>query len=377
MRSTEGQRLLALDHLRALAAALVFYWHGLRYLRIETSVVPSNWILSLFEEGWAGVSLFIAITGFMFTVMTHGREIHYFPFLRNRFLRIFPLLFLVMLFAVSYKDLSPTALFAFFNLLGGGVVFGTWSLVVEWQYYVAYPFIRDTIVRTKEDKKTILWGKTLTACLGLAVIFMFFRMAYYFEKSQVQGLAYWTLFGQAEAFITGMIAGLAYIQFRGRFYAISVAILIVTILSILFANHQFNLSGGFYPLPKRAPSPSPIWLVWPTISALLWGSLIFSYCMVAERYKGHISRFFAGVGSVSYSTYMLHFISLPLIAKLLPGELRFAPFSDNINNAFLLLMIWFYPATLVLSKISFELIEKPFLGRRVAYLGPRNSSASM
>lgn len=101
---------------------------GVRY-----DYVAGDWFTSLIEEGWVGVSLFMAITGFMFTVLTHGREIHYGQFLLNRFLRIFPLLFLVTLYSATYNKSASHSMMLLFNLLGGGVVFGTWTLVVEAQ----------------------------------------------------------------------------------------------------------------------------------------------------------------------------------------------------------------------------------------------------
>ena len=93
---------------------------------ISTDYVPTNLILSLFEEGYVGVSLFMCITGFIFTVLTHDKDIQFLPFLRNRFLRLFPLIFLITLFGVSTLGASQDSMFTFFNLLGGGVIFGTW-----------------------------------------------------------------------------------------------------------------------------------------------------------------------------------------------------------------------------------------------------------
>ena len=180
MRSTDGRQILGLDHLRALAAILVFYFHGIHQLGVPTDIVPRNWILSLFEEGWVGVSLFITLTGFMFTVLTHGKKIDYFPFLKNRVLRLFPLIFLVTLFAIRIDEKIPnTALFIFFNLLGGGAVFGTWTLAIEFQFYLASPFLRDRLMQRGGWRSVLI-------CLCLVAFFAMLRVAFYVEKGEVQ-----------------------------------------------------------------------------------------------------------------------------------------------------------------------------------------------
>ncbi len=76
MKPTSGGYIVGLDHLRALAAFMVLYWHTIRYWEPWT-YVPTYWVASVFEEGWLGVSLFIVITGFVFTTLAHGKSIDY------------------------------------------------------------------------------------------------------------------------------------------------------------------------------------------------------------------------------------------------------------------------------------------------------------
>jgi peptidoglycan/LPS O-acetylase OafA/YrhL len=362
-----GNYVIGLDHLRALAALLVFFWHGIHQRGIDVAAVPNNWVASLFEEGWVGVTLFITITGFVFTVITHGKVIDYLGFLKNRVLRLFPLIFLVTLYSVYSQGTNQQSLITFFSLLGGGTVYGTWTLVVEFQFYISYPFLRDTLIR-EEPRKTVL------NCLVFCFFFVVLRLAYFYAKGNAQEIAYWTIFGQADAFIAGILAGLAYIHFRANPLnwapQIYIGILVVTTTAILGLDHWFNETGGFYLRPAY-PSTSMIWVFWPTISAVLWAVVVGSYSLLTLQMTGRLMNAIAYLGAISYSTYMLHFITLPLCSKLFDTYIAVHFFDAKIWNESVILMLFHYPITIVMSAISFELIEKAFLKQRTPYLTDR------
>ena len=89
MRSEQTAYLERLDHLRLLAAALVVCFHA--FHRQVGDLKPDNPLLSLIDEGHTGIGLFMVISGFIFTVISHGSAIDYAGFLRNRLVRIYPL----------------------------------------------------------------------------------------------------------------------------------------------------------------------------------------------------------------------------------------------------------------------------------------------
>lgn len=100
MKSTSGAHYLALDHVRAVAAMLVFVWHfthGAKGYPVPFAGVPFWGPLVLFDEGHVGVALFMTLSGYLFAKLLDGKIIIYHLFLWNRFLRLFPLLFLVLL----------------------------------------------------------------------------------------------------------------------------------------------------------------------------------------------------------------------------------------------------------------------------------------
>lgn len=95
MRSSSGSYYPCLDHVRALAAFLVFYWHCV-HIGVDTKVLPAFPSFSVLEEGWTGVALFMTLSGYLFARIIGDSSIHYLPFLWNRLVRLGPLLAVVI-----------------------------------------------------------------------------------------------------------------------------------------------------------------------------------------------------------------------------------------------------------------------------------------
>ena len=354
----------SIDHMRALAAALVFYWHGIHQRGVKFTVVPDNWILSLFEEGWIGVTLFITITGFIFTTITADSDIDYMRFMRNRVLRILPLMFIIMLFHVTFGKIDTYSLFLFFNLMGGGLIPGAWTLAIEFQFYSAYPYLRKRLVHDR-------LSRTIIACLGLALFFFFFRYCFFASRGHVQALTYWTIFGQIDAFLSGIIGGLVYLRAKKAPIAhqreIAGLIFVISGFAVLLAMSSFNARGGFYGTAK-----SSIWLGWLSLMSILCGTMITSYVILLRGIKNRISRWFGYIGEISYSTYLLHFLTLGVASKIYATYLGYQFSPDQLTNQTLILLLFHYPLTLILSAISYEVIEKSF-HHKTDYLRPLES----
>lgn len=353
---------------------MVLYWHTIRYWEPPT-YVPTYWVASVFEEGWLGVSLFIVITGFVFTTLTHGKSIEYTSFLKNRFLRIFPLLFVVMLFAVVTKKGDPMLLLVFANLLGGGAVYGTWTLIVEWQFYIAFPFLRSALT-ARRLRTTIV--KCLTFCLFFILLRAIFQndgpvVVNNTTTAALQSMAYWTILGQADAFLFGIIAGHVYLATRSadRRWLLPIAGVGFALVCVggAWLFHQFNIAGGFYNQPSY-PSNAPIWIIWPTICGAIFGAFVCGYCLLTQKFTGRIARSIAYLGVISYSTYMLHFITYPAVQKIYLQYLWYTFTPDRFTQGTIIVLFIQYPAALLVSALSYRFIEKPFLAHRVPYLKP-------
>ena len=155
--------LPALDALRGVAIVLVLF-HNLSIFIPRGTIADKLWN-AFVEAGWVGVQLFFVLSGFLITAILlddrdRPRVIR--AFYVRRFLRIFPLYYALLLLyfvlvppfvpalqrpfaeAVWYwLYLSNWSWFAYGILPGLGHV---WSLAVEEQFYVAWPWVA---VRTR------------------------------------------------------------------------------------------------------------------------------------------------------------------------------------------------------------------------------------
>jgi peptidoglycan/LPS O-acetylase OafA/YrhL len=150
-----GRHLGQLDILRGIAILAVIAYHASNHLK---------WAMfsNLVNYGWCGVDLFFVISGFLITgILLKSRNDggYFVNFYMRRVLRIWPLYFaflflmLVLLptvapgaMAQSAQSAQPAWSFPLFlqNLLVQKKIVGplgiTWSLAIEEQFYMAWPF---------------------------------------------------------------------------------------------------------------------------------------------------------------------------------------------------------------------------------------------
>jgi peptidoglycan/LPS O-acetylase OafA/YrhL len=101
-------------------------------------------------------------------------------------------------------------------------------------------------------------------------------------------------------------------------------------------------------------SRSMYWIMWPTVQAMMWGTLLIVYLLSYATMPG--SAILANFGKWSYSAYVWHV----LLIELLKGKFLWMP-----SYLFGLLVV--LPATLIVSFASYKLIELPFLSLRSSY----------
>jgi peptidoglycan/LPS O-acetylase OafA/YrhL len=147
MKSSSGFYRPGLDQLRGLAIYLVFCWHFVHSDNIVTLTGEQAawWPLNVVNQGFAGVSLFMVLSGYLFAGLTEGRDIRWGAFLRNRALRLLPLLVVVML-AALVKFSAQGKLDEWVKRLSWGWLMpslpqGAWSITVEAHYYLLLPLL--------------------------------------------------------------------------------------------------------------------------------------------------------------------------------------------------------------------------------------------
>ena len=325
--------------------------------------------MGFLEEGYTGVSLFITLTGFIFTYIIADKDIDYKKFIYNRFIRIFPLLFVATLFSSFYisgvNKGDPLTMTKFFNLFGGGTLNGSWTLVIEFQFYLLFP-IAYAYFREKYQGR---YYKYLPFILFI-MLGTIFRLIYFSKHGNFQEIAYWSIFGRIDQFMFGIMAALLLIDLKDMSATTKkhfglVVFLIGTSTLIVFYFY-FNQHGGYYHRPSY-PSPSRLWLLIPTMEGALYGMMIFGWICFSSGWNNILSKSLSYLGAISYSTYLLHIPALDFL-HFVVNKLGIS-FSENpfVNGSLLILFV-LYPAIILFSSLSYELIEKPFLSKRVKYL---------
>lgn len=163
MSNTSFQRLIALDGVRGLAVTLLVLSHFMISKEWEST---DTW--KIVHGGWLGVDLFFVLSGFLITgilIDTRDKATYFGSFFKRRLLRIFPLYYfclLIALFCVYFIEKAPERLTGY-DSMGWFFAYASniaialkdawtyqsdivtmghfWSLAVEEQFYLVWPFV--------------------------------------------------------------------------------------------------------------------------------------------------------------------------------------------------------------------------------------------
>ncbi len=357
MKSTSGAHYLALDHVRALAALIVFTWHFLHSINgypVPFSQAPVIFPLALLDEGHTGVALFMVLSGYLFSKLLSNKKIDYKKFLWNRGLRLLPLLLLVIvirLFITAYSSINSDEITNYLLSIAEGLIApslpnGGWSITVEFHFYLILPLL------------LILLSKSRMTMGGILVAAIALRWLIYENYGEVQNLAYFTIVGRIDQFLLGMLAYHFGSSMRGRHFSMAMA-------SVLFCAFywKFDALGGFMRSPGY-PSTNPIWIIMGTLEGLFFALFISWYDTSFKHSTGFASSMLAKVGEYSYSIYLLHMFFVFSAARFIHENIM------DISN-FYTALAWAlvcFGLMLPIAGASYRIIEMPFMKWRRPYI---------
>jgi peptidoglycan/LPS O-acetylase OafA/YrhL len=204
--AVSGQHLPALDGLRGLAILIVLFWH----------YYSPAWF-----PGWIGVDLFFVLSGYLITaklVATAGRPDYYSAFYLRRILRVFPLYYAILIaFYLSVhffmkKENLPTISFYtthwlnFFTFTQNWTIIRfnpaltdrsleqTWSLAIEEQFYLLWPFALTLLPKN---------SYRLYIFIALILLVLIGRIICYFNAPSADHLFYFNTFLRLDAILAG------------------------------------------------------------------------------------------------------------------------------------------------------------------------------
>ena len=286
-----------INGLRGWAVILVLFFH---------------YELLNFYGGFIGVDIFFVISGFLMTyIISNSYEANRFTisnFYSRRAKRIIPALIILIIFVlvVGFIILPPNELLQLAKHAGSSALFlsnftymdeagyfdtissnkwllHTWSLSVEWQFYLIYPLILKIVYSIAPKHKKILW-------LFIFHILAFLSLYYFSIKSSAikEEFGFFMLPARAWELIAGSIA--FYVLnlkiFKSKIKFVSDICILLLILSSLFISDAYRWPSSYTLIP--------VFLTFLIIINNANNSLLLG---------NKVLQFF---GNISYSLYLWH-----------------------------------------------------------------------
>ena len=344
---------IEIDGLRGISILLVVLYHA---------------GINLFHSGFVGVDIFFVISGYLITSLILKQDFDFNKFFEGRVRRLLPGLLVMLIITspiiffisndqkyltnLSYSIYSIIFFFSnfYFHTKSGyfneesqiNPFLHTWSLSIEWQFYLIFPFIFYFLLKTFGRNLIIIFFVIILVNLILIQIggnlkttypyveddFFYFRESVYFN--------FFSPLSRVWEFLIGSVCSLI-VFYKKEIKSNNFLLLLgyFFILVSIFIIDELN----FYP---------NIFTVLPTFGTAL---VILYENKYSLFYKIISSNPFVFFGKISYSLYLWHF-PIIVIYKLIFFEFNY------LSLIFVLIL-----STLI-SYISWIYVEKPFRDRK-------------
>lgn len=364
---TKDSRLYGLDHLRAIAIIMVFFYH----YPIVSGGQPS-WLPGLVRFGWTGVDLFFVLSGFLiasqlFDQIRKAESISLRDFFLKRFFRIIPaywvtlaIYFLVPAFR-ERESLPPLWKFVTFtqnlglDLKNAGTFSHAWSLCVEEHFYLLLPLTLWLLLRTKSFKRSAL-------IIAVLFLFGFFIRAWCFNHFYLTAPDtdnpwiswYKYIYYPSYSRLDGLLAGvsLAALQsFKPALWQKIAArgnVLVVLSVMILLAasfvsSDEMSFTASVFGFP---------------LVDIGYGLLVAGVISPGNFLFNRRSKVTTIIASLSFGIYLTHKGIIHVTLNWLKG------YHLNDNVKLLICMATCF----IVARILFELVEKPMLRLRKRFV---------
>ena len=360
MRTTTASptRIDALDGLRAIAIGLVFAFHmPFGFGSLDTAVM---------RGGFIGVDVFFVLSGFLITLVLLPPKRTGPPdlarFLSRRVTRLVPAFagLLAVSAVVGWLDIGGLAsphwwrqlLFAATASINWPFALGepapatfvthTWSLALEWQWYIGWCLIVWVVVRLGARRQVLMYG----ALTGAALVAMW-RSLYWGTGIAEERLYYGFDTRGLDGFFIGAVVALAL-----QLYGAPSSRAGIRAMGAVAGVGLFAIVG----LSLTQATRDEFWYrdAGLSLAAVGAGALVF---YGASAKSGVLRGVLASppvlwLGRISYSVYLWHWPVFLLTAE------------ERTGWSFTTAVAVRIPVTLVLSTASYLLLERPFLRRR-------------
>lgn len=368
----KSKRIYSIDALRGVAALAVVVWHWQHFFAISgTWMVGWNraaqpfypYLKPLYDEGWAAVDLFFAVSGFVFfwlyrEPVAEGR-IGIPQFALQRFSRLYPIYFLTLVIAASLQLL-------FHHATGNWFIFDA----NDWRHFVTSLILAQNWLPPDESQS--FNGPAWAVSIEVLLYIIFFVVARLGLRGPWQALAVVALGaiifpheGQIARGIMGFFMGGA-VFYATRHIASRTGARSMTKLIAAAASAVWILAivevycGPIEWLFRSAPAGLSRFLMANAYQEFLFAWILIACPLTLMALALHEEVFGAQyarlsyLGDISYSTYMIHF-PMQLTLALLALHFGWKPMDFQTGVA----MILFYGAMIGLGALSYTAFERP------------------
>jgi peptidoglycan/LPS O-acetylase OafA/YrhL len=378
-------RMPELDGLRGLAVIAVVIHNTVWSEAHAVAGMLPKLLNVVVNAGWLGVQLFFVLSGFLITGILldeKGAPQQLRNFYVRRVLRIFPLYYLT-LFAIlvllpqfniwlggeeSLRAAQPIWYWLFLSnwsipVIGGpGVLSHYWSLAVEEQFYLLWPFAILALSRRA----------FAALCIFLIVVSPLARALMIFHDLEfARWRAYEFTFARWDALAMGALLALT-MRYREWWRQA------VRVMRPVLIGSAVYMLGTIVVLHGYAPVDAGIVFANQSVAALLFAAALYFAIFPAQQ-KTPWQRFLSNeklrtVGKYSYAIYVFHY---PVIAALHPLWAKYCGGIEQVSST-----LDTYARVLAVSVVSFllaycswRLIEQPCLSLRRFFISRKAAVA--
>jgi peptidoglycan/LPS O-acetylase OafA/YrhL len=370
-----SKKLAGLDHLRALAILLVFLYHyGL--------FAHPDWITTVGEFGWTGVDLFFVLSGFLiasqlFQSLKSGHGLKLKEFYIKRSFRILPAyLFILLLYftipAFSERPgLPPLWKFLTFtqnlglDLRETRAFSHAWSLCIEEQFYLLFPFTLLALSNRKLLRYSGLLVLLLLAGGFLARLFCWQQYVGPVEDQPFMGVIWYKF-----------IYYPTYARLEGLLTGVSLAALFVfkpAIRDALIRKHNWLLllglallTGAYFLCSEQFSKPATLFGF--LLVSLGYGALVTAAVSPPDFLYKWSSAVTTRIATLSYAIYLSHKPIIHLTQEWL---------SPQLDRSGTMMFLACTVTSLLGGFLLHITVEKPFMRMRKKLLQERNTATKI
>lgn len=366
------RHVASLDGLRGLAVLAVVFHHY--FPKKGTGLL--GYVAS---SGWAGVDLFFVLSGFLITGILFdslGSDGFYQNFYIRRALRLFPVYLIFVCIALllahgpghhswamtlTYLIYASNIVRFFqpdFNAVGPTYTGHLWSLAVEEQFYLIWPWIIAALASRKRILKVCIYGSIAALALRLLLAHLPFPS---------KAFLYLELPTRADSLLIG--AAVAMLVRDPKFMAnlrlssVRVIGVLATVGTVILALHIHSFFWGYSPINTWGFSLIPIAsaaCLLLAISPGTWTNRILSCSFL---------RFY---GRYSYGLYLVHYAPRDYC-----NDVVWPAIANRVHEKALAGLIFvglILAVATAVAVLSFHFIELPFLRLKARFESPRTEA---